>query len=54
MPSFTYTGDGELYYPAIGVTAVPGLVTDLDAAPTDGRWVPTPVTKPTTSTSKGA
>lgn len=39
MPAFTYTGDDARYYPTLGLEATPGLVAELDAMPTDGRWV---------------
>lgn len=42
MPSFTYTGDDERYYPALGLRATPGSTADLDEMPADGRWAPTP------------
>lgn len=45
MPSFTYTGTDERYYPTIGLTATPGLIADLASNPDDGRWEPTPSPK---------
>lgn len=42
----TYTGEGDRYYPSLGLHAMPGLVVDLPALPTDGRWEETPGAAP--------
>jgi hypothetical protein len=42
MTSFTYTGDDTRYYPALGLTAEPGITAELTENPGDGRWIPTP------------
>lgn len=38
MPLFAYVGTEDLYYPTLGIEAVPGVVLDLAEAPDDGRW----------------
>lgn len=40
MPTFTFDGPEELYYPTLSLTAVPGEVADLPEAP-DALWKPT-------------
>lgn len=38
MPSFTYIGTEDRYYPDAGVTATPGVTATFDAKP-DDLWV---------------
>lgn len=38
MPSYTFTGDEERYYPDTGVLAKPGETATFDAKP-DDLWV---------------
>lgn len=40
MPAYTYGGDPERYYPALGLTPEPGESYELDRNPGDGRWTP--------------
>lgn len=42
MTKYTYSGDETRYYPALGITATPGLIAEFDEPPADGRWIPTP------------
>lgn len=46
MPAFTYTGADGRYYPALSLTAAPGMTVEFDDAPTDGRWTPAVVPAP--------
>lgn len=43
MPSYTYTGDVERYYPDHGITATPGMTATFDSKP-DDLWA-TPKSK---------
>lgn len=55
MPSYTYTGDEERYYPQLGLTVSPGDSAELDECPTDGRWgtpFAPPAVPPTTTTDE--
>jgi hypothetical protein len=38
MSAYTYTGEDDRYYPALGLEAKPGVSADFDEPPTDGRW----------------
>lgn len=40
MPTYAYIGGDERYYPALSLTATPGVTADLAEQPTDGRWIP--------------
>jgi hypothetical protein len=40
--SYTYIGEEERYYSTLGITATTGLIVELEAAPEDGFWEPTP------------
>lgn len=41
MNSFRFIGSTELYYPTLGITALPGQCIDLPGeAPADGYWMP--------------
>lgn len=38
MPLFTYVGDAGRYYPQLGLSPEDDVY-ELEAAPTDGRWL---------------
>ncbi|MFI1520646.1 hypothetical protein [Kitasatospora cineracea] len=40
MPTYTYGGEPERYYPTLALTPDPGAQYELAANPGDGRWTP--------------
>ncbi|PJN22420.1 hypothetical protein [Kitasatospora sp. CB02891] len=40
MPTYTYEGEPDRYYPTLALTPDPGAQYELAANPGDGRWTP--------------
>ncbi|MFJ8437673.1 hypothetical protein [Kitasatospora griseola] len=40
MPTYTYEGEPDRYYPTLALTPDPGAQHELAANPGDGRWTP--------------
>lgn len=40
MPTYTYTGDPDTYYPTLALTPAPGNAYELDHNPGGGDWTP--------------